>query len=124
MMAAAVAEGETVIRNAAHEPEIVEVQNFINRMGGKVRGAGTDTIRIIGVRGPLRGADHTVIPDRIEAGTWAIAAAAAGGDVTIRPVIIEHLEILAAKLHNTGVHIDVNGEACASVVRAISGRCR
>lgn len=111
MMAAAVAEGETVIRNAAKEPEIVEVQNFINCMGGRVRGAGTDTIRIIGTGRPLRGADYTVIPDRIEAGSLMVAAAATGGDVVLSPVIIEHNEMTAAKLADAGVRIEVMGEA-------------
>lgn len=111
MMAAAVAEGETVIRNAAKEPEIVEVQNFINCMGGRVRGAGTDTIRVIGTGKPLHGTDYTVIPDRIEAGSFMVAAAATGGDVVLHPVIIEHNEMIAAKLADAGVRIEVRGEA-------------
>lgn len=111
MMAAAVAEGETVIRNAAKEPEIVEVQNFINCMGGRVRGAGTDTIRIIGTGKALRGADYTVIPDRIEAGSLMVAAAATGGDVVLSPVIIEHNEMIASKLIDAGVSIEVRGES-------------
>jgi len=110
MMAAAVADGETVIRNAAREPEIIEVQNFINCMGGRVRGAGTDTIRIRGVAGPLGGVDYTVIPDRIEAGTLAVCAAVCGGDVTLSPVILEHMEIVAAKLVEAGAGVEVNGE--------------
>lgn len=110
MMAAAVAEGETVIKNAAREPEIIEVQNFINCMGGKIRGAGTDTIRITGTNGPLGGVDYTVIPDRIEAGTLAVCAAVSGGDITMRPVIIEHMELVAAKLAEAGVRIEVRGE--------------
>lgn len=111
MMAAVLAEGETVIRNAAKEPEIVEVQNFINCLGGRVRGAGTDTIRITGVPGPLRGADHSVIPDRIEAGTMMVAVAACGGDVLLRNVIVEHNEILTSKLIESGVVLQVNGES-------------
>ena len=110
MMAAALAEGETVIRNAAREPEIIEVQNFINCLGGRVRGAGTDTIRITGVGGPLKGADYTVIPDRIEAGTMMVAVAAAGGDVVLRNVIVEHNELLVAKLAEAGVLTYVDGE--------------
>ena len=110
MMAAAVAEGETVIRNAAREPEIIEVQNFINCMGGRIRGAGTDTIRISGVAGPLGGVDYTVIPDRIEAGTLAVCAAVSGGDVTLGPVIIEHMELVAAKLAEAGVGLEVRDE--------------
>lgn len=110
MMAAAVAEGETVIRNAAREPEIIEVQNFINCMGGRIRGAGTDTIRIVGVGGPLRGVDYTVIPDRIEAGTLAVCAAVSGGDLTLRPVIVEHMELVVAKLAEAGAAIEVRDE--------------
>ena len=91
-----------MIRNAAREPEIIEVQNFINCMGGEIRGAGTDTIRIAGTNGPLRGVDYTVIPDRIEAGTLAVCAAVSGGDITMRPVIIEHMELVAAKLAEAG----------------------
>ena len=110
MMAAVLSSGETVIRNAAKEPEIVEVQNFLNCMGARVRGAGTDTIRVTGVRGPLRGVDYSVIPDRIEAGTLMVAAAATGGDVVIRNVIPEHNEILISKLTQAGVGIEVRGE--------------
>lgn len=110
MMAAAVADGVTVIKNAAKEPEIVEVQNFINCMGGNIRGAGTDTIRIVGVNGPLRGVDYTVIPDRIEAGTWATFVAVAGGDLTIGPVITEHLEMITTKLVEAGVDIEIKGD--------------
>ncbi len=111
MMAAVLAEGETVIRNAAKEPEIVEVQNFINCLGGRVRGAGTDTIRVTGVPGPLKGADHFVIPDRIEAGTMMVAVAACGGDVLLRNVIVEHNEILVSKLTEAGVSLQVDGES-------------
>lgn len=110
MMAAVLAEGETVIRNAAKEPEIIEVQNFLNCLGARVRGAGTDTIRITGVKGPLGAVDYTVIPDRIEAGTMMVAVAACGGDVVLRNVIAEHNEILLAKLNEAGVHIEVRGE--------------
>ena len=110
MMAAVLSSGETVIRNAAKEPEIVEAQNFLNCMGARVRGAGTDTIRITGVQGPLRGVDYTVIPDRIEAGTMMVAVAATGGDVVIQNVIPEHNEILISKLTQAGVGIEVSGE--------------
>ena len=117
MMAAVLAEGETVIRNAAREPEIIEVQNFLNCLGARVRGAGTDTIRITGVAGPLRGADYTVIPDRIEAGTMMVAVAAAGGDVLLRNVIVEHNELLIAKLLEAGVHLSAKGEEVRVVAR-------
>jgi UDP-N-acetylglucosamine 1-carboxyvinyltransferase len=101
MMAAVLAEGQTVIRNAAREPEIVDLQHFLNRMGAKVRGAGLDVIRIQGVS-TLSGVEHTVIPDRIEAGTFMVAAAMTKGDVTVEQVIPEHLEAVAAKLREMG----------------------
>ncbi len=104
MMAAVLAEGTTVIRNAAREPEIVDLQNFLNKMGAMVRGAGLDVIRIEGVRklGPV---EHTVIPDRIEAGTFLAGAAVTGGEVTVRGVICEHLEAVSAKLREMGTQI-------------------
>jgi len=105
MMAASRAEGTTVIENAAEEPEIVDLANFINGMGGKVHGAGTNIIRIQGVS-KLHGTDHTVIPDRIEAGTYMIMAAAAGGDVLVENVISDHLKPVMAKLAEAGVTID------------------
>ncbi len=105
MMAASRAEGTTVIENAAEEPEIVDLANFINGMGGRVYGAGTNIIRIEGVP-RLKGANHTVIPDRIEAGTYMIMAAAAGGDVLVENVISDHLKPAMAKLAETGVTID------------------
>ncbi len=106
MMAAAVAEGRTVLENAAKEPEIVDVANFLNAIGASIRGAGTDVIRIDGV-GEFRGADHTIIPDRIEAGTYMFAAAITGGALTIEEVIPKHLEAVTAKLREAGVEIDV-----------------
>ncbi|MCL6635694.1 MAG: UDP-N-acetylglucosamine 1-carboxyvinyltransferase [Peptococcaceae bacterium] len=106
MMAAVLAEGVTTIRNAAKEPEIVDLQNFLNNMGARIKGAGTDTIKIEGVRpGSLKAASHTVIPDRIEAGTHMVAAAITGGEVTVTNVIPEHLEPLLAKLREAGVGI-------------------
>ncbi|MCL6638310.1 MAG: UDP-N-acetylglucosamine 1-carboxyvinyltransferase [Firmicutes bacterium] len=106
MMAAVLAEGVTIIRNAAKEPEIVDLQNFINSMGGRVKGAGTDTIKIEGIRpGELHEAEHTVIPDRIEAGTHIVAAAISGEEVTVKNVIPEHLEPLLAKLREAGVDL-------------------
>jgi UDP-N-acetylglucosamine 1-carboxyvinyltransferase len=111
MAAAILAEGTTIIRNSAKEPEIIEEQNFYNRLGAKIRGAGTDTIRIEGVNQLNdREIDYMVIPDRIEAGTFMIAAAITGGDVTIEEVIPEHLEALTSKLREIGVNIETGEE--------------
>lgn len=104
MMAAALAQGTTVIENAAEEPEIVDLANFINEMGGKVRGAGTNTIKITGVE-KMSGAEHQVIPDRIEAGTYMIAAAMTQGDVIVENVITDHMKPLIAKLKEVGCQI-------------------
>lgn len=110
MMAAATAIGTTIIENAAKEPEIVDLANFLNAMGGKVRGAGTGVIRIEGVE-RLRGVEHHVIPDRVEAGTYMIAAAITGGDVYVEGAIRDHLGPVVAKLEEMGVQIacDENG---------------
>jgi UDP-N-acetylglucosamine 1-carboxyvinyltransferase len=105
MMAASRARGTTIIENAAEEPEIVDLANFINGMGGKIYGAGTNIIKIEGVE-RLAGTSHTVIPDRIEAATYMIMAAAAGGDVLVENVISDHLKPAIAKLAETGVIID------------------
>ncbi|BAB07468.1 UDP-N-acetylglucosamine 1-carboxyvinyltransferase [Halalkalibacterium halodurans] len=102
MMAAAMAEGTTILENAAEEPEIVCLANYLNAMGAKVRGAGTGVIRIEGVD-ELVGAEHTVISDRIEAGTFMVAAAITGGDVFIEGAVAEHLRPLIAKMHEMGV---------------------
>jgi UDP-N-acetylglucosamine 1-carboxyvinyltransferase len=104
MMAAATAKGETVLENAAREPEIVEVAEVLAEMGAKIEGAGTDTIRITGVS-ELRPVVHTVMPDRIEAGTFMIASAITGGDVKIRNMRLEHLDALIFKLQDAGVEI-------------------
>lgn len=104
MTAAALAEGTTVIENAAKEPEIVDLANFINNMGGKVKGAGTDVIKIEGVA-ELTGAEHTIIPDRIEAGTFMVAAAITRGDVTIENAVPEHMTALISKMQEMGVEI-------------------
>jgi UDP-N-acetylglucosamine 1-carboxyvinyltransferase len=109
MMAAAVAGGTTIIRNAAREPEVADLQDFLNRMGAKISGAGTDTIRIQGVE-TLSPAEHTVIPDRIEAGTFLIAGALTRGDVVVDKVIPEHLFSVIDKLQEIGARIDVNGD--------------
>ena len=104
MMAAAMTPGTTIIRNAAREPEIVDLQNFLNRMGARIKGAGLDTIRIEGVN-VLGSVEHTVIPDRIEAGTYMVAGAISRGDVWIENVVTEHLQPLMAKLAEVGVEI-------------------
>ena len=101
MMAAALAEGKTVIENAAKEPHIVDVANFLNSMGANIKGAGTDVIRIRGVE-KLRGTEYSIIPDQIEAGTFMVAAAATKGDITIKNVIPKHLEAISSKLKEIG----------------------
>lgn len=106
IMAAVLAEGQTVIKNAAKEPEIVDLQNFLNALGAKVRGAGTDLIKIEGVK-ELGYAEHTVIPDRIEAATHMIAGAITAGEVTVENVIPEHLDSVIAKLREAGVKVEV-----------------
>ncbi|MBC7105740.1 MAG: UDP-N-acetylglucosamine 1-carboxyvinyltransferase, partial [Firmicutes bacterium] len=110
MMAAVLAVGTTVIRNAAREPEIVDLQNFLNRLGARIRGAGTSVIKIEGTSG-LGDAAHTVIPDRIEAGTHLVAAAITGGDVTVTGCIPEHLEAVLAKLREAGAEVAVYDDA-------------
>ena len=104
MMAACLAEGTTIIENAAEEPEIVDLANFLNEMGADVKGAGTNTIRIKGVK-ELKGAEHTVIPDRIEAATYMVAAAMTKGDIVIENVLMEHLKPVTAKLKEAGCKI-------------------
>ncbi len=110
IMAASMAEGKTIIENAAEEPEIVDLATYLNSMGANIKGAGTNVIRIEGVP-ELKGAVHTVIPDRIEAGTYLIAAAMAGGDVYVENALSEHLKPVVAKLKEAGVHVeeDVDG---------------
>ncbi|MGD6831975.1 UDP-N-acetylglucosamine 1-carboxyvinyltransferase [Sutcliffiella halmapala] len=107
MLAAVKAKGRTLIENAAKEPEIIDVATLLSSMGAKIKGAGTDVIRIDGVES-LHGCKHTIIPDRIEAGTYMIMAAATGGEMIIDNVIPTHLEPLIAKLREMGVRIDVN----------------
>src|SRR5690625_4690832 len=109
MLAAVKAKGKTVIENAAKEPEIIDVATLLTNMGAKIKGVGTDVIRIEGVSS-LNGCRHTIIPDRIEAGTYAIAAAAQGKEVIIDNVISQHLESLIAKLREMGVSIEENEE--------------
>ena len=105
MIAATLAEGTTVLENAAREPHVVDVANFLNAMGANVKGAGTDVIRINGVK-ELKGCHYSVVPDQIEAGTFMIAAAATRGDVTIQNVIPKHLESISAKLLEMGAKVE------------------
>ena len=105
MMAACLADGTTTLENPAEEPEIVDLANYLNQMGAKIRGAGTDVIRIEGVK-QMHGAEHIAIPDRIEAGTYMIAAAMTHGDVIIENVLAEHQKPLLAKLREAGVLIE------------------
>lgn len=109
IMAAAAAEGKTVLENAAKEPEIVDLANFLNAMGASIKGAGTDVIRIEGVA-ELGSVDHIIIPDRIEAGTFMLVAAAAGGDIIVEEIIPKHLEAVTAKLREMGVEVEVEPE--------------
>jgi UDP-N-acetylglucosamine 1-carboxyvinyltransferase len=104
MMAATLAQGTTVIENAAIEPEVVDLATFLTSMGAEIKGAGTDTIKIFGVS-ELKAASHTVIPDRIEAGTFMVAAAITGGDVIIDNVVTDHLKPVTAKLREAGVEV-------------------
>jgi len=110
MMAASTAKGQTILENPAEEPEIVDLATYLNTMGARIRGAGTNVIKIEGVE-ELRGAEHTVIPDRIEAGTYMVAAAITGGDIRLDNVLVEHLKPVIAKLKEAGVIVDedVNG---------------
>ena len=110
MLAAALADGKTVIENAAREPHIVDLANFLNAMGADIRGAGTSVVRINGVS-QLHGGSYTIIPDQIEAGTYMAAAAAAGGNVLIRNVIPRHLFSITAKLVEMGVEITEYGDS-------------
>ncbi len=107
MIAAVLAEGVTIIENVAQEPEIVDLANFLNKMGAKVRGAGTDTIRIEGVE-KLHGTIHQVIPDRIETGTFMVAAAITRGDLLIRNMMPDHVRPIIAKLRECGVLVEEN----------------
>jgi len=104
MLAASMAEGKTIIENAAREPELVDLANFLTVMGAKIKGAGTDIIKIEGVDS-LEGREHRIIPDRIEAGTFMIAAALTRGDVFVKNVLTEHIKSLIAKLHEMGLEI-------------------
>ncbi len=119
MMAAVLAEGKTTIENAAKEPHVVDVANFLNSMGANVKGAGTDMIRITGVKS-LHGTEYSVIPDQIEAGTFMYAAAATHGEVTVRNVIPKHLEATTAKLLEAGCRIAEGDDAVTVSARDIT----
>lgn len=110
ILASVRAKGRTVIENAAKEPEIIDVCTLLNNMGAKIRGAGTDVIRIDGVNA-LHGCRHTVIPDRIEAGTYLAAAAAMGEEVLVKNVIVEHLEGFVAKIDEMGVNMEIGEDS-------------
>ena len=114
MMAATMAEGRTIIENAAKEPHVVDLANFLNSMGANIKGAGTDVIRIKGVS-KLHGSDYTIIPDQIEAGTFMFAAAVTKGDVTVKNVIPKHLESITAKLLEIGCEVE-EADDCVRVV--------
>ena len=118
MIAAALAEGRTIIENAAREPHIVDLANFLNSMGADVRGAGTDTIKVNGVE-KLHGGSYAIIPDQIEAGTYMVATAACGGEVLITNVIPKHLDCISAKLREMGVTVQ---EYPDSVLVSSTGR--
>ncbi len=116
MLASVMADGVTTIENAAKEPHVVDIANFLNMMGAKIKGAGTDVIRVTGVT-KLHGADYTVIPDQITAGTYMIAAAATGGDVLIKNIIPKHLEPIAAKLTEMGNEVTMYDDSLRVVGR-------
>ncbi len=117
MLAAVMAEGTTIIENAAKEPHVVDVANFLNTMGGSIKGAGTDVIRIKGVP-RLHGTNYMIIPDQIEAGTFMFAAAITKGDVTVKNVIPKHLESISAKLSELGCQVEESDDA----VRVVATR--
>lgn len=118
MLAASRAKGFTLIENAAKEPEIIDVATLLNSMGAKIKGAGTETIRIEGVD-EMHGCRHSIIPDRIQAGTYMIAAAATRGDVTVDNIIPKHMEAMTAKLQEMGVEIHEMDESIRVVGRAL-----
>jgi UDP-N-acetylglucosamine 1-carboxyvinyltransferase len=117
MLAASLAEGKTVIENAAKEPHVVDTANFLNFMGANIKGAGTDIIRITGVE-KLHGARYTIIPDQIEAGTYMIAAAVTGGNVLVKNIIPKHMDSLTAKL----IEMDVTIEEMDDAIRVIADK--
>lgn len=110
MLASVLAEGTTIIDNAAKEPHIVDVANFLNTMGADIRGAGTDVIKINGVKELVGNSSYSIVPDQIEAGTFMFAAVASRGDITIRNCITKHLESITAKIVEMGANVDANGD--------------
>ena len=111
MLASVLAEGTTIIENVAKEPHVVDVANFLNAMGADIRGAGTDLIKINGVKKLCGNSTYSVVPDQIEAGTFMLAAVATKGDITVKNCIPEHLDCLTAKLIEMGVNIDINNDS-------------
>ena len=116
MLAASLAEGNTIIENAAKEPHVVDVANMLNSMGANIKGAGTDVIRIAGVR-RLHGTEYSIIPDQIEAGTYMAAAAVTKGDITVRNVIPKHLEAISSKLMEMGCEVSEFDDAVRVVAK-------
>ena len=114
LMAAALAEGETILNNAAREPEVTDLVEMLRKMGARIEGDATSTLRIRGVE-KLRGTEHTVIPDRIEAGTFLVAGAITGGDLTLTNCAPEHLAVIIAKLEQAGVPIEATGKSTLRV---------
>lgn len=110
MLASVLAEGTTIIDNAAKEPHIVDVANFLNTMGADIRGAGTDVIKVNGVKELKGNSSYSIVPDQIEAGTFMFAAVASKGDITIRNCITKHLESITAKIIEMGANVDANGD--------------
>lgn len=110
MLASVLAEGTTIIDNAAKEPHIVDVANFLNTMGADIRGAGTDVIKVNGVKELKGNSSYSIVPDQIEAGTFMFAAVASKGDITIRNCITKHLECITAKIIEMGANVDANGD--------------
>ena len=116
MLAAALADGNTIIENAAKEPHVVDVASMLNSMGANIKGAGTDVIRIAGVK-KLHGTEYSIIPDQIEAGTYMVAAAITKGDVTVRNVIPKHLEAITSKLMEMGCEVSESDDALRVVAK-------
>ncbi len=111
MLASVLAEGTTIIENVAKEPHVVDVANFLNAMGADIRGAGTDLIKINGVKRLTGNSTYSVVPDQIEAGTFMLAAVATKGDITVKNCIPEHLDCLTAKLIEMGINVDINNDS-------------
>ncbi|HLS53730.1 MAG TPA: UDP-N-acetylglucosamine 1-carboxyvinyltransferase, partial [Tissierellaceae bacterium] len=110
MLAASIAEGRTIIRNAAREPEIIDLQDYLRKAGAKIKGAGTSVITVEGVPS-LKGCSHRIIPDRIVAGTLMVAATITKGEMVVKDIVVEHLQSTVAKLRETGANIFINGNA-------------